>query len=60
MQQPVIEETVGAGYFAALSEPMLAGREFEERDQRSQADGSKTSALPVVLNETRRTRAFRK
>src|SRR5208282_4998471 len=46
------EDTVGAGYFATLSEPMLAGREFQERDQRSQADGSKTPSLPVVLNET--------
>jgi len=45
-----IEETVGAGYFAALSEPMLAGREFADMDQRSQADGSKT--LPTVLNES--------
>jgi ABC-type antimicrobial peptide transport system permease subunit len=46
----VIEETVGAGYFAALNEPMLAGREFDERDQRNRPDG--TTALPVVLNET--------
>jgi predicted permease len=52
VQQSVIEETVGAGYFATLSETMLAGREFQERDQRSQADGSKTFSLPVVLNET--------
>ena len=52
VQQSVIEETVGAGYFATLSETMLAGREFQERDQRSQADGSKTLSLPVVLNET--------
>jgi macrolide transport system ATP-binding/permease protein len=60
VQQSVIEETVGAGYFAMLSEPMLAGREFEERDQQSQADGPKVfsspavlkKALPVVLNET--------
>ena len=52
MRQPVIEDTVGAGYFAALNEPVVAGREFEERDQRSQADGSKNSTLPVVLNET--------
>jgi len=51
VQQSVIEETVGAGYFATLSEPMLAGREFEERDQRSQADGSKTFSLSVVLSE---------
>jgi hypothetical protein len=50
VQISAIEETVGAGYFAALSEPMLSGREFVELDQRSQADGSK--ALPVVLNES--------
>jgi predicted permease len=60
VQQSVIEETVGAGYFATLSEPILAGREFEERDQQSQADGPKAfssptglkKVLPVVLNET--------
>jgi macrolide transport system ATP-binding/permease protein len=49
-QQPVLEETVGAGYFAALSEPMLVGREFVEPDQRSHADDSKI--LPAVLNES--------
>ena len=58
LQQSVIEETVGAGYFAALSEPMLAGREFEERDQRSQPDGSKTVSLPAVLNESAEHRLF--
>jgi ABC-type antimicrobial peptide transport system permease subunit len=52
VQKSVVNETVGAGYFAALSQPMLAGREFEERDQRSPADGSQAVALPVVLNET--------
>jgi len=50
VQRPAIEETVGAGYFAALNETMLAGREFSEHDQRSQADGSET--LPVILNES--------
>jgi predicted permease len=50
VQVSMIEETVGAGYFAALSEPMLAGREFVELDQRTQADGAKT--LPAVLNES--------
>jgi predicted permease len=50
VQQPVIVETVGAGYFAALNEPMLAGREFVEADQRSPAGGSK--ALPIVLSES--------
>ena len=49
-QVSAVEETVGAGYFAALSEPLLAGREFVEADQRSQADESKT--LPAVLNES--------
>ena len=58
VRQSVIEETVGAGYFAALSEPMLAGREFDERDQRSQTDQSKLLSLPVVLNETAERRLF--
>jgi predicted permease len=58
LQQYVIEETVGAGYFATLSEPMLAGREFEERDQRSQSDGSKDFSLPAVLNESAEHRLF--
>jgi putative ABC transport system permease protein len=56
--QPVVEETVGAGYFAALSEPMMAGREFEERDQRTQSDGSKSVALPAVLNESAQRKLF--
>jgi hypothetical protein len=50
----VAKETVGAGYFATLSEPMLAGREFSEADQRIEipADGSKAVGLPIVLNES--------
>jgi putative ABC transport system permease protein len=48
--RPVLEETVGAGYFATLNEPMLAGREFDDRDQGSHADGSKI--LPAVVNES--------
>jgi predicted permease len=66
VQLSVIEETVGAGYFATLSEPILAGREFEERDQRSQPDKANTSSspalltnvLPVVLNETAERKLF--
>ena len=49
VQKSVVMENVGAGYFAALNEPMLAGREFEELDERNQG-GSK--ALPAVLNES--------
>ena len=48
--QPVLEEHVGTGYFATLGEPMLAGREFVEPDQRSLADASKI--LPAMLNES--------
>ena len=58
VQHPVVEETVGAGYFATLNEPMLAGREFEERDQRGQADGSKPFFLPAVLNESAEHKLF--
>src|SRR5579864_8804397 len=50
IQKPVLEETVGAGYFAVLNEPMLAGREFAEPDQRSLAPASKS--LPAILNES--------
>lgn len=50
VQISAVEETIGAGYFDALSEPMLAGREFRDQDQRNADDGSK--ALPVVLNQT--------
>ncbi len=52
VQKPVVRETVGADYFAALNEPMLAGREFEPGDQRRDAEGSKSFSLPVVLNES--------
>jgi len=58
--QPVIEETVGVGYFAMLNEPMLAGREFQESDQRSQVDESKTTFLPAVLNESAERKLFGK
>jgi predicted permease len=52
--KPMAKDTVGAGYFAALNVPLLAGREFGERDERieTSAEGSKTVPLPAVLNET--------
>jgi len=43
-----VEETVGAGYFGAFGERMLAGREFGVQDERRDAEGS--TRLPVVLN----------
>jgi predicted permease len=54
--QSVDKETIGAGYFVALNEPMLAGREFVDQDQHVQTEAAKT--LPVVLNETAARRLF--
>lgn len=50
VRTPAFEQIVGAGYFAALSEPMLGGREFVDGDDRMQADGSRE--VPVILNES--------
>ena len=47
----VAEDTIGAGYFASLSEPVLEGREFDERDERLDS-AAKGVALPMILNET--------
>ncbi|MGA7312690.1 MAG: ADOP family duplicated permease [Silvibacterium sp.] len=65
VQKSVVRQTVGAGYFAALNEPVLAGREFEEADQRIESRGADEAKaggagvvalpdvlLPVVLNES--------
>ncbi len=46
--EQVARQTVSAGYFAALSASLLAGREFNARDQNIDAN----QPLPVVLNET--------
>jgi predicted permease len=47
----VAKESVGAGYFAALDEPILAGREFDERDQRVDTAAAGV-AIPVILNQS--------
>jgi ABC-type antimicrobial peptide transport system permease subunit len=57
VQQPVGEETVGAGYFATLGETMLVGREFEERDEHG-PDGSANYSLPAVVNESAARKLF--
>jgi macrolide transport system ATP-binding/permease protein len=56
VEQPVIEEAVGAGYFAAFNEPILAGRGFDMRDQQLQPDELK--ALPALLNESAEHKLF--
>lgn len=47
--ESVARERIGAGYFAALDEPMIAGREFDERDQRADAA---VGIVPVLLNQS--------
>lgn len=54
IQQSLVRETVGAGYFSTLSEPLIAGREFEEKDNR---DLSRPSLTPLILNQ-KAARAF--
>ncbi|MGB6691798.1 MAG: ADOP family duplicated permease [Terracidiphilus sp.] len=56
IQKDVAKQAVGAGYFAVLNEPVLAGREFAESDQRVDAEapiasGAAVPTLPLVLNE---------
>ena len=54
--------TVGAGFFSVLNQPVVAGREFDERDQRldvnpTGAPGAPTARMPIVLNQ-KAARAF--
>jgi putative ABC transport system permease protein len=61
VQQSAIKWSVGAGYFAALDEPMLSGREFNDADEHSlmePAQGNATRMLPVVINETAAKKLF--
>jgi macrolide transport system ATP-binding/permease protein len=56
VQKGVLKQAVGAGYFAVLNEPILAGREFAESDQRVDDDaaiasGTRVMRLSLVLNE---------
>ncbi|MGC2297786.1 MAG: FtsX-like permease family protein, partial [Acidobacteriaceae bacterium] len=50
VEKSVDKQTVGTGYFAVLREPVLAGREFEERDARVDVEASAV-VVPMVLNE---------
>jgi predicted permease len=50
VEKSVIKQTAGTGYFAVLREPVLAGREFEEQDQRVDVEASAV-VVPLVLNE---------
>jgi hypothetical protein len=61
VQQPAIKESVGSGFFAALDEPMLSGREFNDADERSLMEPAPADAarmLPLVINETAAKKLF--
>ena len=67
--QPIGQQSIGAGYFASFGEPMVAGREFDERDVRGgdastsiAAATTRTTAgmLPVVLTESADQKLFGK
>jgi macrolide transport system ATP-binding/permease protein len=46
-------EWIGADYFATLGVPLVAGREFDRRDQLSDPSGTKGGgAIPAILNQT--------
>ena len=47
--EKVNKQTIGAGYFASLSVNLLAGREFDSRDQK--IDVTKGAVLPTVINQ---------
>ena len=61
MQQSVVKETVGAGYFA-IAERADAGRAGNSTSAINgvRQTASQTTRLPVVLNETAARRLFRK
>jgi len=50
VMQTVFIKRVGANYFATLRAPLLAGREFEPREQRNTADQG--APVPAILNQT--------
>jgi hypothetical protein len=49
VQFSVLQQTIGTGYFAALDERMLAGREFTDSDQRIEPSAS--TNIPIILDE---------
>jgi macrolide transport system ATP-binding/permease protein len=55
VQVAVAMEKVGSGYFAALAQPLVAGREFNEQDERANigaAAGAENDVpTPLLLNQ---------
>jgi predicted permease len=56
VQRGFAKRTVGAGFFSVLNQPLLVGREFDQRDQLldrnpTGAAGATPARLPLVLNQ---------
>ena len=53
VQKGFAKQTVGAGFFSVLNQPLLVGREFDQRDQRIDLDatGAPITRLPLVPNQ---------
>ncbi len=49
----VFRERIGANYFTTLAIPLMGGREFDRRDQFSDAPGPESgAAIPAIVNQT--------
>ena len=56
----VFSERIGAGYFAALGVPLVAGREFDRRDQQLDESAAikDAQAMPAILNQAAARKLF--
>jgi macrolide transport system ATP-binding/permease protein len=51
VQRGFARQTVGEGFFSVLNQPLLVGREFDQRDQLADLNAAATARLPLVLNQ---------
>ncbi len=59
MLSAVFRERIGADYFATLGVPLVGGREFDRREQQSDAPAAKGSAaIPAIVNQTAARQLF--
>ena len=52
----IFRERIGANYFATLGVPLLRGRDFDRRDERSEAPPG--TAAPAIINQSAATELF--
>jgi putative ABC transport system permease protein len=53
VRKGVAKQTVGAGFFSVLNQPLLVGREFDQRDELIDLNptGARITRLPLLLNQ---------